>query len=161
MPRRHLLFLVMTLTAGLLAGAALPPPPLPKLKPDKDNWALPTAGELQRHVQQDMATVTSDLRWKGDAGSNASESSNWRFAGVVNKNGPAALIMATSQPDKLLRVTAGGTLPDGSLLQSVERDRITTKLDACVKTYQLLQTEPVETSGECEAPEAPVQGSDK
>ena len=159
--RRHLLFLAISLIVGLAAGAALPPPPLPKLKQDNDPWVLPSSAELQRHIPNDMDAVTRSVRWNGDLGGTASERNTWRLAGIVNKNGLAALIITTDKPDAPLRVRVDGTLPDGSLMQSISRDSITTKLDACIKTFQLLQAEPVEVTGECEALEPPVQGSEK
>ena len=161
MARRHWLGLVLLAIAGLAGGAAWPPPPLPKLAASHDEWSLPAAADTARHSPQDMATVTSSLRWKGDVGGTPSERSAWRLAGVVNENGPAILVMTPDQPGKVQRIEIGGTLPDGSLLHSADGDQATTKRDTCITTYQLFQAQAVDQSAGCEEPEASDQGTSK
>lgn len=159
MPRRHGLLLGTALVVGLGAGAAWPPPPLPKLAADTDDWSLPGAADTTRHSPQDMATVTSALRWKGDIG--GASTSAWRLAGIINDGGPAILVMTPDTPDKAQRFVVGATLPDGSVLESARGDRATTKRDACSTTYQLFQTQAVARSGECEEAEVPDQGTNE
>ncbi|WP_433853554.1 hypothetical protein [Stenotrophomonas nitritireducens] len=156
--RRHLL-LGAALLVGLGAGAAWPPPPLPKLAANGDEWSLPSAADAARHSPQDMAAVTSGLRWRGDASGAAS--SSWRLAGIVNDGGPAILVMTPDAPGKAQRFAVGATLPDGSVLESARGDRATTRRDACNTTYQLFQAQAVDRSGECEEAEVPDQGTNE
>lgn len=157
--RRLWLYLGAALLAGVATGAAWPPPPLPKAQNGSAAWSLPNAADMLRHVPQDMAAVTAQFRWKGDTGGLPGERSNWRLAGVVNKDGPAILVMTPDKPDSPQRIEIGGQLPDGSVLQSAQGDHATTRRDACTKTYQLFQAEAVDSSGKCEEPEAPAQGN--
>lgn len=156
--RRIWLALGGALLAGVAAGAAWPPPPLPKTQAGSAAWSLPPAADMLRHVPQDMAAVTAQFRWKGEAGGALSERSTWRLAGIVSKDGPAILVM-TDKPDSPQRIAIGGRLPDGSVLESAHGDHATTRRDACTKTYQLFQAEAVDSSGKCEEPEAPAQGN--
>lgn len=157
--RRSWLYLATALIAGIAAGAAWPPPPLPKAQHDSVTWSLPATTDIQRHVPQDMAAVVAQVRWKGDAGGSLGERSAWRLAGIVSKDGPAILVTTPDKPEEPQRIVIGGRLPDGSLLQSARGDHATTQLDACIKTYQLFQAEAVDSSGKCEEPEAPAQGN--
>lgn len=148
---------------GAAVGAAWPPPPLPKLTEGGDGWSLPSATDIMRHVPQDMAAVTNDMRWKGDAGSGggAGEKTTWRLAGIVNEAGPAILVMTPDKPGEAQRIEIGAPLPDGSLLLTVGSDQASTKRDTCITTYQLFQAQPVGKSGECEEQEAPDQGTNE
>lgn len=161
--RRHKLWMgaLAALAIGLIAGAAWPPPPLPKLAASADNWSLPAATDLARHVPQDMAAVTANLRWKGDVGGTPDERTSWRLAGIVHEAGPAILVMTPDSKDKAQRIEIGGTLPDGSVLQSVQADRAATRRDNCITTYQLFQAQPVDRSSGCEEPEASDQGTNQ
>lgn len=157
--RRLWLLLGGALLVGVATGAAWPPPPLPKAQTGSTAWNLPASADMLRHVPQDMAAVTSQFRWKGDAGGSLGERSTWRLAGVVSKDGPAILVMTPDKPDTPQRIALGGRLPDGSILQSARGDHATTRRDACTKTYQLFQAEAVDSSGKCEELEAPAQGN--
>lgn len=150
----------LALACGIAAGAAWPPPPLPKLAQSGDDWSLPTAADIARHTPQDMASVTQSMRWKGETGSAAGEGrSDWRLAGIVTENSAAILIMTPSNEGKVQRIGVGEGLPDGSVLQDVASDRITTKRDACITTYQVFQAQAIEKSTGCEEPAAPDQGT--
>ena len=181
--RRHWLYLASAGVAGLVIGAAWPPPPLHKLKEQGNEWSLPTTADIARHVPQDMSAVTSGLRWKGETGG---EGGDWRLAGVVHDPGPAILLMPSTsaagprpraaarrgdrppatdsagsdatRPD-VMRIAVGDALPDGSVLQLVDGDKAVTKRDACITTYQLFQTQPIDTSAGCKEPEAPDRGT--
>ena len=159
--RRSWLYLGGALALGIIAGAAWPPPPLPKLNERVNEWSLPPAQDLLRHVPQDMAALTSGVRWLGDAGGTSGETSVWRLAGIVHDAGPAILVMSADSPDKAQRVGIGGRLPDGSVLQSVEGDRAFTSRDNCIKSYQLFQAKVVAKSDGCEEPETSDQGTSK
>ncbi len=159
--RRSMLYLGGALTLGIITGAAWPPPPLPKLNDRANEWSLPPAQDLLRHVPQDMAALTRGVRWLGDAGGISGEKSSWRLAGIVHDSGPAILVMAPDSPGKAQRVAIGGTLPDGSVLQSVDGDRAFTRRDNCIKTYQLFQAKVVGQSEGCEEPEVSDQGTSK
>ncbi|MQP77359.1 hypothetical protein CQ393_15880 [Stenotrophomonas sp. MYb238] len=159
--RRQQWLLAAALVVGLAAGAAWPPPPLPKLAANGDEWGLPSATDVARYFPQDMAAVTSGLRWKGEVGGAAGARSAWRLAGIVNDAGPAVLVMTPDDQGKVQRVAIGETLPDGSVLQSARGDRATTRRDACITTYQLFQAQAVDISGECEETEVPDQGTNE
>ena len=159
--RHHWFWLAGIFATGVTAGAIWPPPPLPKLVETGDGWSLPSTMDIARHSPQDMAAVTSGLRWKGDAGGLAGERSAWRLAGIVNDAGPAILVMTPGISDKAQRIGIGEALPDGSLLNSVQDDRATTKHGTCITTYQLFQAQAVDKSGECEEMDVPDQGTNE
>lgn len=156
-PRHYGMLFAAVLTAGVIVGAAWPPPPLPKIKQNAAPWSLPEASDLLRHVPQDLAAVISNLHWKGSSPNG--EQSAWRLAGIVTKDGPVILVMTSNKPDELTRVAIGAALPDGSLLQSIQGDKAITKRDNCLTTYQLYQAEAVNKSSGCDGPDAPVQGT--
>ena len=158
--RRHWLILAASLVAGVVAGAAWPPPPLPKIKQGDAPWLLPTAKDLLRHVPQDMETVTSNMRWQGGP-SGTSNGSGWRLVGIVNKGGPVILVMPADKPNEVKRIAIGEALPDGSLLESVNGDQATTRRDSCLMTYQPYLPEAVEKSAGCDESAAPAQGTDQ
>lgn len=154
------LILAAALTVGIAAGAAWPPPPLPKAKLGEASWSLPATKDLLRHVPQDMAAVTDGMRWKGSQGGSADERGAWRLTGIVNKGGTIAILVAAAgKPDDVKRIAMGEALPDGSVLQSVRGDLATTKRDSCLMTYQPYLPEAVEKSAGCETPEASAQGT--
>lgn len=159
MARRHGLLLAAALLAGIATGAAWPPPALPKIQQGEAAWSLPAAHDLLRHVPQDLTTVTSNMRWRGEAGSATNENATWRLAGIVNKDGPAILIaMLSSKSSEIKRIAIGEALPDGSQLEAVDGDLVTTKRDSCRTTYQLYLSEAVDQSADCKAPDASTQG---
>lgn len=158
--RRHGLILAASLTVGVAAGTAWPPPPLPKAKLGEAAWSLPAANDLLRHIPQDMSAVTDKMRWKGSPGGAAGERAAWRLTGIVNKGGVIAILIAVAdKPDDVKRIAIGQPLPDGSVLQSVLGDSATTKRDSCLMTYQPYLPEAVEKSAGCEEPEATAQGT--
>lgn len=157
--RRYWLYMVGALALGILAGAAWPPPPLPKLDTRANAWSLPPAEDMLRHVPQDMGALASGIRWLGDAGGISGEASAWRLAGIVHDAGPAILVMTAESPDKAQRVAIGGRLPDGTILQSVDGDRAFTRRDNCITSYQLFHATLVDKSDGCEEPEVPDQGT--
>lgn len=158
--RRHGLVLAASLAVGVAAGAAWPPPPLPKAKLGDAAWSQPSTNDLLRHVPQDMAAVTDKMRWKGSPGGAAGERATWRMTGIVNKGGVIAILIAVAdKPDDVKRIAIGQPLPDGSVLQSVLGDSATTKRDSCLMTYQPYLPEAVEKSAGCEEPEATAQGT--
>lgn len=158
---RYRLYLAGVVTTGIVGGAAWPPPPLPKAVDDTSAWSLPAAADIARHIPQDLAAVTSHMRWNGDAGSLPGEKSAWRLAGIVHDNDPAILVMTPDSTDKAQRVAVNGALPDGSVLQSVDGDQAFTKHDSCITTYQLFQAEAVARSNGCEELNGPDQGTSK
>lgn len=157
--RHHGLILAAAFTVGIAAGAAWPPPPLPKAKLGEAAWSLPAATDLLRYVPQDMADVTASMRWNGSQGG-AGERGAWRLIGIVNKGGVIAILIAVAdKPEDVKRVTIGELLPDGSVLQAVRGDAAITKRDNCLTTYQPYLPEAVERSAGCEEPEISVQGT--
>ncbi|MGB3394180.1 MAG: hypothetical protein WA956_06550 [Stenotrophomonas sp.] len=159
--RNRGLWLAAAVVTGLVAGAAWPPPPLPKLTESSDDWRLPLAVDIARHAPRDMTAVTDALRWKGDVGGTLAERGAWRLAGIVNEAGSAVLVMIPGSPDKAQRIGIGETLPDGSILLSVEGDQASTRHDTCTTTYQLFQAQAVNRSGGCEEAEVSDQGTNQ
>lgn len=157
--QRYWLYLAGAAALGILGGAAWPPPPLPKMIDSANAWSLPPADSIARHVPQDMAAVTNNMRWNGSSGGMPGDNSSWRLAGTVNEAGPAILVMTKDNPAKAQRFAIGERLPDGSILQSVDGDRALTRRDNCITTYQLFHAEAVERSDGCEEPAAPDQGT--
>lgn len=156
--RRHWPYLAGAAVLGIVAGAAWPPPALPRMDNTANEWALPPAESIARHIPQDMAAVTKSMRWNGSSGGMSGDGT-WRLAGTVNEAGPAILVMTKDSPAKAQRFSIGDRLPDGSVLQSVEGDRAITRRDNCTTTYQLFHAEAVDRSDGCEEPAAPDQGS--
>lgn len=148
------------LLLGIGAGAAWPPPPLPKIAQTEAAWSLPAANRLVRHAPQDVATVIKDMHWQQDGSAGAGGSgSGWRLLGVLNGKSAAILIAASNSPDKVTRINLGERLPDGSTLESARGDKATTSLDSCKSTYQLFIEQAIEKSGACEDAAASDQGS--
>ncbi|MCR6686524.1 hypothetical protein [Pseudoxanthomonas sp.] len=166
--RRAYLVAALTAVAGLAAGAAWPPPPIPKSQEGTDGWALPEHG-LQRLSPKAMDEAGS-IRWLGD-GSGDGQVQEWRLVGILQAPQPVALVMvAATQPSaqggrqkqkpargQSLRLEPGAALPDGSLLAAIERDTITVERDGCRRTYKLYRPQPVSTSGACADTPAPEQ----
>lgn len=159
--RRIWIYLAGLLALGIVAGAAWPPPPLPKAQTGTNTWSLPPAKSIARHVPQDMATLTNGMRWNADAGGMPGEKSAWRLAGTLDETGPAILVMTPDSPAKALRIAVGERLPDGSILQTVDGDRAVTERDNCITTYQLFHAEAVDSSDGCAGPDVTDQGTNK
>lgn len=149
---RYWLILAGGLLLGLVAGAAWPPPPLPKTTAGAGDWSLPSTQSIARHVPQDMSAAATALHWNGESG--GAMDSNWTLAGIVHDPVPTALLVVGGKTAEVIRVPLDGNMPDGSRLQAVDGDRITTKRDACLTIYQMFVAAPVNTSGSCGTPGA-------
>lgn len=135
---------LLALLAGLVAGWAMPPPPLPKQKPMTDTWSWPANPVPSRTVTSELRQGIDSVRWDGDA-TGTGPQGPWRLAGIAS--GPIALI-EMQQDKKMLRLSLGAELPDGSVLMVVRQDRIEVEQNRCVSVYQLYNLKPVESRGE-------------
>lgn len=156
--RGYSLAMAFALIIGILVGAAWPPPPLPKIKTDESSWSLPSTKELQRHVPQDLAEVTTRIRWNGTP-KTPDEQTAWRLAGITQNGGAAILIASPNNPSEIKRIAIGEPLPDGGILLSVRGDLATIKRDDCIMSYKPFILEAVEKSAGCETPQATSTGS--
>lgn len=151
----------MACAIGIAIGAAWPPPPLPKPTADGNTWSMPPEVDVRRHVPQDMATVTSGMRWNGDADNPEAGASRWRLAGITEGAGPAILVITSQNQAKAQRVSPGERLPDGSVLKQVQGDRALIAHGNCIMTYQLFHAQTINKNGGCEEPAASDQGNTK
>lgn len=137
--------------AGLIAGIAWPPPPIPRTSAEAGEWALPSDEALSRYSGEAFQQAQSTVRWdaKGTVSPDSAES-RWRLAGLLNDPSPVALILTGEKPSKLQRIMPGGTLPDGSRLMKIDNDKITTQQDSCELVYQLYRQAPISASATCE-----------
>lgn len=137
--------------AGLIAGIAWPPPPIPRTSAEAGEWALPSEEALSRYSGETFQQAQSVARWdeQGTVSPDSSES-RWRLAGLLNDPSPVALILAGDKPTKLQRIMPGGLLPDGSRLMKIDNDKITTQQDSCELVYQLYRPIPISASPTCE-----------
>lgn len=133
--------------AGMVAGAAWPPPPILKSQLDEPAWVLPGQGRVER-FSQEAFEAARQIRWAGDAASGGSErDSGWALAGILDTPTPVALVVPAAGPAQ--QVVVGATLPDGSRLAAINEDSITTDSEGCMLTFQLHRAEPVAASGNC------------
>lgn len=144
--------------AGLVAGAAWPPPPVHLEHDPAESWTLPAPATLTRLDEQAFSAAVRKAHWAGDAAGQGKTAQAWRLAGITRSAAPVALISVgkgLAQGD-ILRVAPGQALPDGGRLADITGDRVTVELDGCRSVYQLLRPQPVSTHGTCpETPEAP------
>ena len=143
------LWLALAGIAGLAAGAAWPPPPIPKAQQTEPEWQLPTEEALQLHSKDDFQQARQGVRWLGQESSQGvAQASGWRLVGVVTSPEPAMLAMRLDT-SKVTRMKVGQALPDGSKVREIRRDRVTTELDGCQTVYQLYRPKPISTSSGC------------
>lgn len=152
---RWWIWCLLALLAGLLAGWAMPPPPLPKHKPMADTWLLPANPVPTRDVTSELRQGIDSVRWDGDA-TGTGPQGPWRLAGIAS--GPVALI-ELQQDKTMLRLSPGAELPDGSMLMVVRQDRIEVEQNRCVSVYQLYNLKPVESRGESCPEPAPADAT--
>lgn len=150
--RRHMLYLVSALVAGLIIGAAWPPATSSQNKAAKGEWRLPGADTITRHNPRDMAAVTAGVRWGGEgkaSGDKVVTPGTWRLVGILRDDGLTALVMPPDASTEATRVAIGDTLPDGSKLVAIKGDTISTENDSCRTTYQMFLPAPVSQSDGC------------
>ena len=92
-------------------------------------WHLPTAAELERSSIEQFA-ATSGVAWLGDGVGGGSAAVQWTLRGIVGPDNPAVLVQAGTDP-LIKRLESGDTLPDGSRLVAVLRDRVVVERDGC------------------------------
>jgi len=148
--KRSQLIAAGVLVAGLVAGAAWPPPPLPRTNANAETWNAPDPA-LER-VPRELADAMNRLRWAGDAQQGDGEGGRqpWRLAGIVHTPQKLALIVAGEKKNlQNQRLEPGASLPDGSRLVSIGRDTILVEAEGCQRTFQVHRREPVSSSGQC------------
>lgn len=146
---RPVLAVALACAAGLVAGLAWPPPPIPRSQLARaDDWVLPSPAALDRASQEAMQAARTGLRWVGDpdGGEGSLESGPWKLMGLVEGPEPTALV---SHGAAMLRLAKGDILPDGRRVEDVQRDRITVDDGSCRETYRLYRSGPIARSGSC------------
>ncbi|HET6396158.1 MAG TPA: hypothetical protein VFF91_04900 [Pseudoxanthomonas sp.] len=148
MKRKLGLIFAACAVAGVVAGAAWPPPPIPKNRDDAGEWALPR--DALARLPQDAVAQASKSRWVGDAsGEDSQAPQQWRLAGILQAPQPVALVVGQGKQKTNLRLEPGAALPDGSRLTGIEGDTITVDRDGCQLVYQLYRPQPVRSTGDC------------
>lgn len=136
-------WLAAALVAGLVAGVAWPPPPIPRATlASAETWQLPSPAELARFDPATVEQVRAGVSWLGetpDAVESAAQGP-WKLAGIVFSPEPLALVQPAS--GKLQELPVGSTLPDGSTLVRLDADGMTTERDGCQQLYQLHRGQP-------------------
>jgi hypothetical protein len=145
---------------GLVAGAAWPPPPIPKGQVTPATWN-PPAASLAR-IPAKASEQAESLRWLGETDPEATVQ-DWRLAGILLSPEPVALV-ATGSTGKSggksktvprpARLTQGQTLPDGSRLVSIDSKSVTVELGNCQRIFQVHRPQPIRSSDGCAAGEA-------
>jgi len=163
MNRRRLSGLLTgALVVGIVSGTLRPLPPAPEVGDREVAWTLPPVHDLQRHIAQDYAAVVSNMPWDtggGDAGAAVVTATRWRLAGIITEKSPLILVMTPEQPDAIMRVHIGESLPDESVLDAVENDQALIRRGECITTWHLFHPQPIATSEACQATETPPQGT--
>lgn len=152
MTRRHLLYLICALAAGLTIGVAWPPASSTQSKISKSKWSLPGPDTITRHNPRDMAAVTATVTWGNDSkagGDKIAAPGSWRLVGILRDSGLTALIMPANATTEATRVAIGESLPDGSKLVAIEGDTVSTEHDSCRTTYQMFLPAPLSQSDGC------------
>lgn len=149
-------WLAAVVAAGLLGGAAWPPPPVPAVADNDAAWSLPSAAQMQRLADTEFSTATRGMRWTGDASGPAGERGAgdagpqaWKLLGISHDPEPMALVAVGTRKADVQRVPVGATLPDGSQLLSVSPESVTVQTGSCRLVYLPYRAEPVSTQGEC------------
>ncbi|TWI14278.1 hypothetical protein [Aerolutibacter ruishenii] len=145
---------------GILAGAAWPPPPIPRAKKDEASWSVPAQERVKRYSSEAYQQARQGVRWAGDASGGSNPQAAWRLAGLVYAPVPTALIMRLDN-STIERIRTGGALPDGSSLIKIEGNTIQVQQDNCQLTYQLHYQQPISASTGCPTPTAPVSDAEK
>lgn len=135
--------------AGLAAGAAWPPPPIPKGAQQAASWSLPGEEALGRFSSDDFQTASRGLRWDG-AGAVGVAKKTWRLAGFLNEPATAALIEVEGVARRATQVKPGDSLPDGSVVVDIGHGTITTELLGCRRVQALYRPKTVSTSENCD-----------
>ncbi|PJK13190.1 hypothetical protein CO614_02130 [Lysobacteraceae bacterium NML120232] len=144
----------LALLAGLIAGWALPPPPLPKAEPEADGWVFGETLNLARNSSAGKEAAAGNI-WLGqpDPSSAANGPKPWRLAGIAS--GPVALVELT-ESSTVERIHLGEKLPDGATLVAVGSHHIEVEDKQCRMTYMMLAKDPTRKVGEgCPKEEAP------
>ena len=120
-------------------------------------WHLPTAAELERSSIEQVA-ATSGVAWLGDGVGGGSAAVQWTLRAIVGPDNPAVLVQAATDP-LIKRLHSGDTLPDGSTLVAVLRDRVVVERDGC-RTQRPLYP-PASAATPAPAEECMPPGTDK
>ncbi len=138
---------IISATVGLAAGAAWPPPPIPRSQvTDDSTWSLPESEQLTR-FDASAASPIRQIRWFGEDNTGTA-GTTWKLSGIVFMPEPAAIVLAGK--DKAQRFGVGEILTDGSRRVSVEHGQFGVEQDRCKRIIELYQTQPTHTSGTCE-----------
>lgn len=132
MINRHTMMLA---AAGVVALAGVAgwwrpiPAPASATAAQQAAWHLPTAAGLERSSIEQFA-ATSGVAWLGDGVGGGGAAVQWTLRGIVGPDNPAVLVQAGTDP-LIKRLQSGDTLPDGSRLVAVLRDRVVVERDGC------------------------------
>lgn len=156
--KRTLIIAAAGAVIGTLAGAAWPPPPIPRDQLQEPAWNLPSSEYVARFSANDYESATT-IRWTGQASASAeaAEATDWGLAGILATPEPLILVTRTGQAAQHVRI--GETLPDGSTLLMVEDDKITTRSGPCERVYQLHRRQAVDVSEGCTAADGSNTGN--
>lgn len=141
-------WLAAAVAAGLAAGVAWPPPPIPRSQKAGDSaWALATAESLVRLPPDAATEVGKNLRWLGEAADAGEDSPDgpWRLVGIMRGPAPAALVQLAT--GKIEGYAEGSALPDGSTLTLIKEDEVTIERSGCAQVHRLHHPTPAENSG--------------
>ena len=140
-------WLAAAVAAGLAAGIAWPPPPIPRSQKTGDSaWVLSTADSLVRLPPDAATEVGRNVRWLGEAADagDGSQGGPWKLVGIMHDPAPAALIQLAT--GKIEGYTEGSTLPDGSTLALINEDEVTIERSGCAQVHRLHHPPPSESS---------------
>lgn len=141
--RRRRLAMAAALGAvvGALVGLFLPIRAADPPKADEAVWSLPNAQALKRFSDNTFQTLKTARFWGELAGPGnraKARQSNWVLTGIVTRPHVQVSVAENGKPAQIW-VRIGGTLPDGSTLDAVSRDRIWFGKDGCRRVRSLYQ----------------------
>lgn len=136
---------------GALVGLFLPIRAADPPKAEEAAWALPNAQALKRFSGSTFQTLKNAQFWGDLAGPGKrakAQQSNWVLTGIVTRPRVQVSVAENGKPAQTW-VRIGGTLPDGSTLDTVSRDRIWFSKDGCRRVRSLYQDKTHPDPGAC------------
>lgn len=150
---------VSTVAAAALGWFRPVPQDVPPASLHSESWGLPSKDIMDRSSAA-LASQARTIRWGSGSstggGAAITGESSWALLGVVLDRGvPTALVRTADKPE-ILRIVAGGTLPDGSRLVTVERGAVIMEAGGCRKrrpVYSEAQQDDSNSADACAAPQ--------